>query len=98
VTGLGKEKLTMDKNRSSQGAIALSTRNLKSLFARLCLVALLVASGLASLLSTASAQQSCLDQCAQAYVQCLYNANGDPAMEAICDDRYDECCEDCLLQ
>jgi hypothetical protein len=87
----------MDKNRSSQGAIALSTRNLKPLFARLCLVALLLALGLTSLLSTASAQE-CLDQCLQAYVQCLYNANGDPAMEAICDDRYDECIEDCTLQ
>ncbi len=86
----------MDKNQTSRGSLAgaLSTDKRRLSGVRFYILALLLTLGLTSLQPKASAQ-SCLDQCLQAYTQCLYNANGDPAMEAICDDRFDECFEGC---
>ena len=87
----------MDKNRISRGSAfgALSTHNQLLLWARSYLLALFLALGWASFQLQVSAQ-NCLQECQRVYVQCLYNAFGDPVMEAICDDQYDACCEDCL--
>lgn len=87
----------MDKNQTSRRppAGALSTDKRRLLGVRFYILASLLTLGLTSLQLMTSAQADCLEQCLQAYTQCLYNANGDPAMEAICDDRYDECFEGC---
>jgi hypothetical protein len=87
----------MDKNQTSRGALfgAFSTRNRQLLWARSYLLALFLALGWASFQLPASAQ-NCFQECQRIYVQCLYDAFGDPVMEAICDDHYDACCEDCL--
>jgi hypothetical protein len=90
-----KEKFMMDKNqtlpRSLSGDLSTGKRRI-----RYRILALLLTLGLTSFQMT-SAQADCLDQCLQDYTQCLYNANGDPALEVICDDRYDNCCEGCQL-
>ncbi len=87
----------MDENQTSRRSLAgaLSTDKRRLSGVRFYILASLLTLGLTSLQLMTSAQAECIDECEKAYVQCLYNANGDPAMEAICDDRYDECFEGC---
>jgi hypothetical protein len=93
-----KEKLIMGKNQISLRSPAgdLSTGNRRLSGSRFYILALILALGLTGFQMT-SAKADCLDECLKTYAQCLYNANGDPILEAICDDRYEDCFEDCPL-
>ena len=57
---------------------------------------LLLALSLTSLATTALGQPSCFDQCQAQLVQCLQQAGGNPVIEGLCENQYDECIENCV--
>ena len=58
---------------------------------------LLLALSLVSFETTAWGQ-SCFDQCQAELVQCLQQSGGDPVAESLCENQYDSCVENCLIQ
>lgn len=42
--------------------------------------------------------ESCIQECQRVLTQCVNNAQGDPVMEAQCQDNFDDCVADCMEQ
>jgi len=66
-----------------------------SRFRVLALLLVLLASGAGGALL---AQLTCVFGCERQFVSCVIEANGDPIMEAACQDAYDDCADGCLDQ
>jgi hypothetical protein len=47
--------------------------------------------------ATALAQAGCFNTCQNGLAQCLQAAQGNPLLEAQCQDNYDSCGEQCLM-
>ena len=67
----------------------------KRLSSRARVLVLLAALLLPNLARTASAQ-TCFELCQSALVGCMQAAQGDPLLEARCQDQYDKCSADCM--
>lgn len=86
----------MNKKQSLRtGALEAVVGKLSS--ARYWIVIALIALCLISFKATAFGQVACLNECQQTMSVCLQNAQGDPLMEAQCQDKYDDCTEGCLI-
>lgn len=88
-----KKIQSSDGKRFRSGVFAGFRRKLSPLW---LLIVLAVA--LTSLEGTALGQNGCLAECQQDYSLCLQESHGDAAAEALCQDNYDACVEECLRQ
>ena len=86
-----KERLLWKENSSE----ARTGSEKKRLSSRARVLVLLAALLLPALARTAAAQ-TCFELCQSALVSCMQAAQGDPLLEARCQDQYDKCGADCM--
>jgi hypothetical protein len=90
----------MNREQISRGTCVVSPPNLSTqlLKAFLWVFLLFVWISLPNSSATAFQQPGCFDRCQQRLSVCLQGAQGDPMLEAQCQDSYDSCGEACMMQ
>jgi hypothetical protein len=90
----------MNKDKTPWGACAPVSPdvNRKLDWASAGKLVLLILLALTTLRGTTLADAACFDRCQQGFARCLQLAQGSPLAEAQCQDNYDGCGEECLIQ